>query len=64
MNDDDRVRLAYRAGNMMYGPKEWQRCLRHPKRWVIYRWVWHVDNGPDYANPQYVRRCGACSEES
>lgn len=63
MNDEDRVRLATPSGGRMLGPVERERCSKHPRRWVLYRWVWYPGGGPEDGIPETVRGCGSCNEE-
>lgn len=63
MTDVDRVRLAVQRGGRMLGPPERQRCVRHPRRWEIYRWTWQIDEDPTSGDAEIVRGCGACSDE-
>lgn len=63
MTDDDRVRLATPSGGRMLGPVERERCSHHPRRWVMFRWVWPKDDGPEDGDCEYVRSCGSCLDE-
>jgi hypothetical protein len=53
----------------MLGPLERERCPKHPRRWVIFRWVWTVPGeGEDPidvisgAEPEAIRACQQCDE--
>ena len=63
IDDAERTALAYRSGGYMVGPDERERCSRHPRRWVIFRWVWQVGDDVTGADPQVVRGCRACLDE-
>lgn len=63
MTDEDRIRLAVSNGRLMLGPKERQRCARHPRRWEIYRWTWPLGGAPDHGEPECVRSCATCADE-
>lgn len=63
MTDSDRIRLATPNGGKMLGSVERERCSKHPRRWVLYRWVWDVDGMIECGEPQVVRGCGTCWEE-
>lgn len=63
MNDNDRIRLATPSGGMMLGPIERERCSRHRRRWVLFRWVWEVDGEISSANPRVERGCAECAQE-
>lgn len=67
MNDAERLRLAYQTdGGRWIGPTERQRCEKHPRRWVLFRWEWHGERDEDSLSggePVFVRSCGACVAE-
>jgi hypothetical protein len=65
MNDGDRVRLATPSGDKMLGPIERERCGKHRRRWVLYRWVWDAGEGGDISGgePQVMRSCAECLAE-
>jgi hypothetical protein len=71
MNDSERIIKAVRRGNRMLGPAERERCAKHPRRWVIFRWEWDVP-GPDETHedcisgsePEVIRGCAMCDAES
>lgn len=69
-SDEDRIRLATQSGRKMLGPKERHRCDRHPRRWVIYRWVWPVPGDDDHltaiqsdSDTEILRSCADCDDE-
>lgn len=68
-SDEDRLLLAKRKGNTMYGPLELQRCLRHRRNFETYRWVWEVHEDGDHltavtsSEPEFVRRCPKCDAD-
>ncbi len=64
MTDADRIARATQSGRRMLGPAERQRCHYHPRRWMIYRWTWAVDDGPDGGDAEVVRGCAACADEA
>lgn len=65
MNDDERMRLAFQTeGDRWIGPTERERCTKHPRRWVLYRWEWHGERDDiSGGEPVIVRGCGSCRED-
>jgi hypothetical protein len=70
IDDQERIRRATQSGSRMLGPKERQRCAKHPKRWEIYRWVWTVPDDGDHltaiqsdSDTEVLRSCAECIEE-
>lgn len=56
----------------MWGPKERERCDKHPARWVIYCWTWpvpqddetHLDCLQACGEPETIRSCATCDDEA
>lgn len=63
IGDTGRERRAVRAGNLMLGPVERERCERHKRRWRTFRWVWRVGEDISSATPDVVRPCAECVQE-
>jgi hypothetical protein len=63
VTDDERVARATRRGLFMHGPKERGRCQFHKRRWIIFRWVWHVDSDISGADTFVERSCADCLAE-
>lgn len=72
MTDEQRVEQATREGDVMNGPKERQRCAKHPRRWEIYRW-WRPVPGEGETQlaclqgggeTEVVRSCADCIAEA
>lgn len=72
LTDDDRIRLAVKSGGTMLGPNERERCTRHKRRWILFRWTWdvpadgetHVENLEGGGEPEIVRGCAECNKET
>jgi len=63
MTDADRIARATLRGSRMLGPVERQRCPRHPRRWVSYRWTWRAGSSIEDGDTETVRDCTACVDE-
>lgn len=65
MTDEERIARSTLSsdGRRRVGPVERARCLRHPRRWVTYRWTWPSDHTPEAADVSYVRDCLQCLAE-
>jgi len=64
MDDEDRKRLAVPHGRHMLGPLERERCSKHRRRWITYRWVWLQGEDPSSSEPAIVRGCAECNAEA
>lgn len=62
-NDTQRIELATPRGARMIGPTEGERCPKHPRRWIMYRWTWKRGEDPTSGDAELVRGCGACNDE-
>ena len=63
--DADRALLATPSadGQTMLGPAECQRCARHPRRRVTYRWSWPAGQGLEAGDADELRACEDCAAE-
>jgi len=72
-DDAQRIELAIKSGGRMLGPVERERCTRHKRRWILWRWTWpcpatdegetHLDCLENSSEQECVRGCGACAAE-
>lgn len=63
IDDEIRVANAVQSGSHMLGPIERERCHKHRRRWVLYRWVWSADGDITGGEPEVVRGCAECRAE-
>ena len=70
-NDEDRTRLAKpnASGTRMLGPIERERCSKHRRRWVTFRWVWNTPENGDHLDaiesdswPEIEHSCVLCAK--
>lgn len=40
-----------------------QRCEKHPRRWVIFEWVWREGSSEEDSDARLFRGCKLCDEE-
>lgn len=67
LTDAERIRHATKSGRRMLGPFERERCSKHKRRWITFRWTWDADEDQQAAiecgEPEIVRGCGTCDDE-
>lgn len=63
LSDEDRVRLAKPFVDKMLGPIERERCHKHPRRWLTFRWVWDAGGSIECGDIEAVRSCAQCLDD-